>query len=697
MHRGFIFPWAMAAALMVLPARADLHRKWHDRIRQGPKMDIVAATFFGTESPEEFLGVTVDADDRIVAYGNSWGPPFPKHDSTRIVGADHEPWAVPLYPPGMEKGQRGKVRAPYESHPNRTGFLVTYAPDLSRIERVWRFGWGVATVSAAEYMDDGGLIIAGRATKRFDPIASAAGLTKTFPGGATDGYGGVLYEGNLQPGDCYVGKLKADGSGFEWVWLLRAHRTPPERLLKGPRGAIVFTCHTLRLLAADGTDMRELSTPSRGRKLLLAISPAADFVLMGGTEDDPAGTGRESWRRPLLALHGLDGAERSRYYDWPANLVGHNAFRLVADSEARSGCFFPNGDVLACVWSRGGNSVAARHPVDLQLKLKSEDVAADLTGADVSAMTHLVRFDPTNLARCSYAPLASCTQARLGGISVTYVRGARDGRLMLAGNSEPFLVQTTTRWYRDPDHFGWDPEYRVTGGGIRVTEEGWPDYIGLGGRGGFSAVFAPDFKSVLWSSATALCEPAGLCDSRRGIVAASTCFGAVTKDERSPLFMRHDIRNWTEFMLQLRTQATSGGESLAKRLWSRYFSQGLKGEILAVQPGKDTVSVALQKRFYAELNGILSEGASFYDEAAWAGCALTAEEKGLIAREAAGKLGRKERAELNRLLLEKGFPRYIFAAPKANRAPVLRAVQEDFGGGYSDGHIYLLQDVEKTQ
>jgi hypothetical protein len=507
----------------------------------------------------------------------------------------------------------------------------------------------------------------------------------------------VQYEGNMQPGDCYVGKLKADGSGFDWLWMLSAHRTPPERLLKGPHDTIILTCHTLRRLAGDGSDMRELPARSPGRTLPLAVSPVADAVLMGGAADDPVGTGREPWRRPLLSLHGLDGAERSRYYDWPASLVGHNGFRLVANTEVRSGCFFPNGDVLACVWSQGGNSVAARHPVDLQWKLKYDDVAVDLSGADVSAMTHLVRFNPTNLADCTYAPWAACTQARLSGISVTYVRGARDGRLMLAGNSEPFLVQTTTRWYRDPDHFGWDPEYRVTGGGIRVTDTGWPDYIGLGGRGGFSAVFAPGFKCVLWSSATALCEPTGLCDSRRGIVAVSTCYGAATQDERSPLFMRNDIRNWTEFMLHLRAQATSGGESVAKRLWSRYFSQGLKGEILAVQPGNDTVSVSLQKRFYSELNGILSEGASFYDEASWAGCALTADEKRLIARESAGKIGRKERAELNRLLLEKSYPQYIFAAPKANRAPVLRAIQEDFGGGYSDGHIYLLQDVEDNR
>jgi hypothetical protein len=48
-------------------------------------------------------------------------------------------------------------------------------------------------------------------------------------------------------------------------------------------------------------------------------------------------------------------------------------------------------------------------------------------------------------------------------------------------------------------------------------------------------------------------------------------------------------------------------------------------------------------------------------------------------------------------LLEKGYPQYIFSAPKANRAPVLRAVQEDFGGGFSDGHIYLLQDVEDNR
>jgi hypothetical protein len=55
-----------------------------------------------------------------------------------------------------------------------------------------------------------------------------------------------------------------------------------------------------------------------------------------------------------------------------------------------------------------------------------------------------------------------------------------------------------------------------------------------------------------------------------------------------------------------------------------------------------------------------------------------------------GRITDNELGDFNRRLLEKAFPRYLFPHPVENRAAILNPVQGQFGGGYSDGHIYLL-------
>jgi hypothetical protein len=171
---------------------------------------------------------------------------------------------------------------------------------------------------------------------------------------------------------------------------------------------------------------------------------------------------------------------------------------------------------------------------------------------------------------------------------------------MLAGDADAFLVQTTTRWFRDTEHYLWSPDFKVEGGGIEITPQGWPAYLGTGGRGGFSAVLSADAGTVLWSSAIAFGEHTAMAATRRGIVAVSRCTGGVMKDARTPLFVNHDIVRWTEFVLRLRDQAGDDRPSPGKRTWA-FLSAGLKTFILPLKAG-DEVPVTLKKRFLFELN-----------------------------------------------------------------------------------------------
>ena len=214
----------LGVLLVAGPALAGLHMDRHKAIKKGPKMDITAATFFGTESVEEFVSVTETSDGKVLVAGNSWAPPFPAGAPTKVWGAGGA-WKVPLCPPGMDKDRKGKAMQPPPTNPNRTGFLVLYSGDLRKIERQMRFGWGVAAISAVERMSDGGIVIAGRGTKHFAAFAGGVKVNKTRPKGPGSAFGPVEYEGDMQPGDCFIARLTPKLDDFEWIWTLQAHRT----------------------------------------------------------------------------------------------------------------------------------------------------------------------------------------------------------------------------------------------------------------------------------------------------------------------------------------------------------------------------------------------------------------------------------------------------------------------------------------
>ena len=680
--------------LVTGPVSAGLHMDRHKEIRKGPKMDITAATFFGTESAEEFVGVTETPDGRILVAGNSWGPPFPGGVETKVWGADGS-WKVPLCPPGMDKDRKGRAMRPPDTNPNRTGFLVLYSSDLRKIERQMRFGWGVAAVSSVGTMSDGSIIVAGRGTKLFAAVAGRVKLNKTHPRGASSAFGPVEYEGDMQPGDCFIAKLTPKLDGFEWIWTLEAHRTPPKRLLAGPKGMVAFECRRLMSISADGNELREWMKPPPGEQKVLGASPDGRYVLIGGQTDSEKGTGREPWRQPVLGLYTPDGTHYSKFYDWDGRVVGHDSFRLVANTEVRAGCFLPNGDILIALRSRGRNTVAARNPVDLRIKIAANGGAEPKPKRGrrrivTPSIMHLVRFSTSDYADCSHTTLSSCTQTRMEAVRVQRIRGAGDGTIMVTGEAPAFLPQTTTRWYRDTDHYHWEGDWRQEGGGITVTTNGWPSYIGVGGRGSFSAVFSPGFEHVLWASAIALCEHADICHTKRGVVAVSVNTGHDAKDGRTPVFMAHDVGNWSKFIMALRKEAVKPGETPGKRIWT-FLSDGLKDKMLLMDPEAKEVPFEVKKRLFFEFNKILIDFPNFYDEKHWKKCRFNEFEKKLIAMAESGKMEKKLLMELNRRLLEKGFPKHIFRCPKSNCAPVLNAAQSKFGGGFSDGHVYLLE------
>lgn len=667
-----------------------MHLGWHERFKQGPKMDITAATFFGGKGPEEFLGVTVAADESIVVAGNSWQSPLPTDAPTEVLGTDG-PWNVALNAEGKDRDEEGDLMAPRRRNPNRTGFLVCYSPDLRKIRQVVRFGWGVASITAVEYMSDNSLVIAGLATRNFRPVAEKAKLLNIYPQRRYAAYGPYEYDGVNLPGDVYVAKLNPDLKGFAWVWIFEGHRVPPTIIHEGPNRAIVCECRTLRSITADGKEMREvMKFMSSGSRNLLGVSPVDGRMVIGGEYSHP--TGREPWRKPYLDVYNAEGKPHARFYEWQGPLAGADNVRLVSDSAVRDGVMLPSNDVLIYIWSDGGNTVGAWNPIDFRKPLNRSPVCMTTAGAGAASFCHLVRFNLDNYEDTSYMLFTSVLQAKPNTIRLDRLCAARDGRVMIMGKSGGFLVQTTTRWFRATDHHEVYLDADKRPAGVKLDKKGWPHYLGLGGREHFSTVFSPSFSNVLWSSATALCEHKAMRETSRGIVAVSVCLGENSKDGETPYFKENHIVGWQGFLRRLKTQGESATPSPGRQLWSLLSDSmkkavGAQGEM--AEPEDDFPGT-----FYEETNRILVEGKTLYDPAAWKDCEFSHYETKLIERLKAGAIKEDELPDLNRRLIEKGFPEAVYAYPKSNRPPVLNAVQDEFGGGYSDGHVYLLETVK---
>lgn len=675
----------LSALVAVAPARAqDRHNPMHAHIKQGPKMRLEAATWFGTRATEEFVGVMGCPDGHIVAVGNTWGPPFPTNVGEVIELGSDNLVNLPLYPKSWKAPKDEDADAPPRVHPNRTGFFAFFSEDLQRVDRVVRFGWGVASVTAVCVKRDNSLVIAGNAMPGFRVIAEKSPVFKTEPKPEDSGYGPFDFAGVECPGDVYVAKMAPDLKSFEWVWVLEGWRNAPDKLFEGKDGEMFFKLDGIRCIGPDGTVFRSIKGGLGGRKELMGVHPTEGTLLIGG--DYNSGTGREPWRRPTLAVLSPEGEHIAQWYWWEGGLVGHDDFRLVSDTSIRAAGFTPAGHVIIYAWSDGGNTVMMNNPVDLEKRAKGSGLGYDLWGATVSSFAHLARFDPKNYDDCYYTALCSYTQRKPNGLAVSKIVAMKDGSVAISGGSAAFFVQHTTEWYRSADQVQYKINADGSAGDKLFWPNGWPMWIGTGGRGQFAMVITPNMDKVLWASSIAECRITDLADTTRGLAIVSRSTGAKDGDSEVMLADNH-VAEWPGFVATLKAEGSAAAPSSGKRLMS-LFPDALRESIMQSEPKK--VDDALKSMLMTEFNNIIANREDFYDEESFKACSFDWMDDWLIRKFRLKTISDEERVELNRRLLERSFPKFIFQAPKANRPPIRKALQPDFGGGYSDGHIYLL-------
>jgi hypothetical protein len=362
-------------------------------VAEGPKLRVAAVVNFGDTGTEHFAGVLGRANGEIVALGNSWGPPFPAQAT--VLGPDRAR-EVPLFNGGTPTDEFPLEALPAVDHPNRSGFLVVYSPDLKSVNGVTRFGWGVATVDAAVLLPDGGLVTAGLAR---DGFAAVAGNAQRWPGRGRQGT------------DVYVARWRDDLKGLAWVWVLEQHSSVPARLYAGPDGRVVFDCGGVKAISADGAKLTEIPLPASQEdedRFLRGVNPKSGALLLAGWTRSRR---REpDWFGPLVEERAADGQRPVRFYDWRVALAWQPTIDLTAAAGVTQAEYLADGRIVLGAPMQRGRSVLERHPWDLTAAAKGRGVAAEELASFANRSTHgatthcrLAQFDPQQPDDCLFA------------------------------------------------------------------------------------------------------------------------------------------------------------------------------------------------------------------------------------------------------------------------------------------------------
>jgi len=495
------------------PPRKGRYETFTEKAVQGPKLKLIAATYFGGEASEEFIAARTLPDGTIVAFGNAWGPEFPGSPLVLGKGGHRKLKAIAT-------DAKGKTSLPMDN-PDIAGMAVLYSPDLRIVKKVLRFDWGVASLSAAAVTDDGkGLILAGRSTAAFRMLSKNLRTrpeppTPEVPAGkkATPKDTGTYeYEGVNLPGDVFVARVSPEGV-VEWAWVFEGYRHPPGDLWVDHPGNVYADLRGMTQIAADGSTAKVVVTESGGRQAkFLAVDPTDGSCFYGG--DRNTNTGKEPWRQPYLYKFDLKGEKLWKLWEWPSKSlrdgVTPGVQGEVSDSSARAMDVGPDGELLVGCWSDGGNSLLLKQPTDATKKVPPAPLSMDCSNMKgANSLAHILRIDGTTLEAkahafwVSYFP-ANFTDSRKAGTPngarIRQIKALPGGGAALVGSAASVLVQTPGAFYRYPGD-------------------------GRGYGGDCIVVYDADYSHLLFSSYLPGCENASIWPTSKGLVVVSRSWG----------------------------------------------------------------------------------------------------------------------------------------------------------------------------
>ncbi|MBM4040997.1 MAG: hypothetical protein FJ290_21060 [Planctomycetes bacterium] len=501
------------------------HGAYSKKAAQGPHMKVLAATYFGSESCEEFVAAGSLPDGTIVAFGNAWGPHFPKGPKPAILGSGKHAGQ-----PAVVKDNKGSD-VPHRKSSDTAGMIVFFAPGLKTIARIVRFDWGVATIESGIVAGDGkGLVVAGRCQPGFASFARLAPSPQTLPyqpppeppktgrrPKPPPEPSTSLGPGPASLADVYVTRLSPAGAA-EWLWVLEKNDGPPEALFTDNAGAVYFDAAGLRRVSPDGKELTLFSPRTgTGQAKWLGVDPLDGTAYFGG--DRNSSTGREPYRNPYFYKINAQNEIVWRLWEFPSREIGADDCRLVSDSSARALAFAKDGDLLIGGWSDGGNSVFPRQATDWRKKATGAGMGMETSGMKgANSLAHIMRTDPKTRETKSHTWWASYvpswfTDARHRGApnfaNIRQIAVLDDGSVAITGGAATGLIQTPGAFWEDP----------MTG------EKYGGDYV---------AVFRPDLSNLTFSSYLPGCTDTALGTWKNGLIIVSRSKGSDGQPKPTP-------------------------------------------------------------------------------------------------------------------------------------------------------------------
>ncbi len=450
-------------AALVLSCSIVWAGRYEDLTRQyasGPKADVLAATFFGGAGSEEFVGAGERSDGKIVIAGNAWGPQLPA-DGAVVIGQGNHSGT-----PAITDDKKREPHLNYASE-DRAGFIVVYAGNLKRIERIVRFDWGVASIEDLHVLEDDSLIVVGRTGPNATSIKAA-------------------------PNSAFVARLS--DKGLLWIQTVDGYANAATRAWVTSFG--IYFRSTIKkneaamfVIGPDGKGLKKLAVNSAGNGVsdFHGVDPNTGEFYYGG--DRNTNTGREPWRQPFMYVYDKEGNQTDTLWNWPPKMLrtdGYPANGEVSDSSIRGVIFDPRtGELLVNGWSDGGNSVFKREPKDIA-KLTGDPSTSFTTWGmkNANSLAYVMRIrrrDWTVSSWCywvSYIPQDFAEQRFRGApnfASIKEMAVLSNGSIAFGGSSATGLIQTPNAFFK----------YANDG-----TKHG----------GDFITIQSPDQKSLLFSS-----------------------------------------------------------------------------------------------------------------------------------------------------------------------------------------------------
>jgi hypothetical protein len=390
---------------------------------------VLAATRCGGGGTEWFAAGAIRGDGSVVAAGSALGPVFdPPGVPVRVLGRDRP---APPAPAALAPKERWSW-----SHPQATGFVVIYGPDLRSVTAAVRLPWGAGGITSACCDAQGNIYLAGPAGEGLDALGTVEDLVPASDPALARGPATATW----------IARLTADASAVTWIRRIRCPAGAPQLRLSA-QGHLRLAAGDIYELGTDGSRRGANIVQVEGRAdkggTRFAVNPIDGRVALGGDRQWP--TGREPYRDPWLHIHRPDGKLDMQLYWWNGGYIGLDNVRLESDSAIRLLRWTDDGDLVFVGWSDGGNSVFNKQPFDVRTPAPNLGrLGMEGWGMGVLSQAWLVRLDSRTwqpVAGTNWLSYLGHTD-KPNGIGIDSLGTAVDGSFLIAGGSAWGLIRT---------------------------------------------------------------------------------------------------------------------------------------------------------------------------------------------------------------------------------------------------------------